>query len=40
MEMLECSGELPDVMEVVVEAQQLLNTSKITIEDTEDTENT
>ena len=27
-EKLECIGELPDVMEVVVEAQQLFNTSK------------
>ena len=38
-ERLAHSGELPDVMEVVVEAQQLLNTSKITNEDKEDTEN-
>ena len=39
-ERLEHSGELLDVMEVVVEAQQLLSTSEITNEDTEDTENT
>ena len=39
-ERLECSGELPDVMEVVVEVQELLNTTEITNKDTEDTENT
>ena len=38
-ERLEHSGELLDVMEVVMEAQQLLNTSEITNKDTEDTEN-
>ena len=41
-ERLECIGQLPDVMEVVVEAQQLFNTSESTNEDTEneDTEQT
>ena len=37
-ERLEHIGQLPDVMEVVVEAQQLFNTSEISNEDTEDTE--
>ena len=32
-ERLECIGQLPDVMEVVVEAQQLFNTSESTNED-------
>ena len=36
--MLEHSGGLLDVKQVVVEEQQPLNTSKITNEDTEDTE--
>ena len=35
-ERLEHVGQLPDVMEVVVEAQQLLNTSESTNHDTED----
>ena len=41
-ERLECIGQLPDVMEVVVEAQQLFNTSKSTNYETadEDTEQT
>ena len=41
-ERLECIGQLPDVMEVVVEAQQLFNTIESTNEDTEneDTEQT
>ena len=35
-ERLECIGQLSDVMEVVVEAQQLFNTSKSTNDNTED----
>ena len=35
-ERLECIGQLPDVMEVVVDAQQLFNTSKSTNDETED----
>ena len=35
-EMLKCIGQLPDVMEVVVEAQQLFNTSKSRNNKTED----
>ena len=35
-ERLECIGQLLDVMEVVVEAQQFFNTSESTNDDTED----